>query len=116
MPGVPREFAEHSLHVKPDAKPVKQPLHRFAEERRRAIGEEIARLLAAGFIMEVYHPDWLVNPVLVLKKNKMWCMCIDYTSLNKACPKDPFALPRIDQVIDSTAGCELLSFLDAYSG
>ena len=43
-------------------------------------------------------------------------MCIDYTSLNKACPKDPFALPRIDQVIDSTAGCELLSFLDAYSG
>ena len=43
-------------------------------------------------------------------------MCIDYTSLNKACPKDPFALPRIDQVIDSTAGCELLCFLDAYSG
>jgi hypothetical protein len=43
-------------------------------------------------------------------------MCIDYTSLNKACPKDPFALPRIDQVIDSTAGCDLLSFLDAYSG
>jgi hypothetical protein len=43
-------------------------------------------------------------------------MCIDYTSLNKACPKDPFALPRIDQVINSTAGCDLLSFLDAYSG
>ena len=56
------------------------------------------------------------TPVLVLKKNKTWRMCIDYTSLNKACPKDSFALPRIDQVIDSTAGCELLSFLDAYSG
>ena len=66
--------------------------------------------------MEVFFPEWLANPVLVLKKNKQWCMCIDYTSLNKACPKDPFALPRIDQVIDSTAGCELLSFLDAYSG
>ena len=116
MPGVPREFAEHQLHVKPDAKPVKQPLRRFAEERRKAIGDEIVRLLAAGFIMEVFHPDWLANPVLVLKKNKDWRMCIDYTSLNKACPKDPFALPRIDQVIDSTAGCELLSFLDAYSG
>ena len=116
MPGVPREFAEHALHVRPDAKPVKQPLRRFAEDRRKAIGEEIARLLAAGFIMEVFHPDWLANPVLVLKKNKTWRMCIDYTSLNKACPKDPFALPRIDQVIDSTAGCELLSFLDAYSG
>ena len=66
--------------------------------------------------MEVYHPDWLSNPILVLKKNGKWRMCIDYTSLNKACPKDPFALPRIDQVIDSTAGCDLLSLLDAYSG
>ena len=66
--------------------------------------------------MEVIHPTYLVNPVLVLKKNDTWCMCIDYTNLNRACPKDPFALPRIDQVIDSVAGSELLCFLDAYSG
>ena len=66
--------------------------------------------------MEVFFPEWLANPVLVLNKNNKWRMCIDYTSLNKACPKDPFALHRIDQVIDSTAGCELLSFSDAYSG
>ena len=65
------------------------------------IGEEIARLLAAGFIKEVEHTEWLANPVKVEKKNKKWRMCIDYTHLNKACPKDPFALPRIDQVIDS---------------
>jgi hypothetical protein len=65
--------------------------------------------------MEVFYRDWLANLVLVLKKNNTWRMCIDYTSLNKACPKDPFTLPRIDQVIDSTAGCDLLSFLDAYS-
>jgi hypothetical protein len=116
MPGVPRELAEHSLNVRPDAKPIKQLLRRFAEEKRKAIGEEIARLLAAGFIMEVFYPDWLANLVLVLKKKNTWCMCIDYTSLNKACPEDPFVLPRIDQVIDSTAGCDLLSFLDAYSG
>jgi hypothetical protein len=96
MPGVPRELAEHSLHVRPDAKPVKQSLRRFAEEKR-TIGEEITRLLAEGFIMEVFHPEWLANPVLVLKKNKTWRMCVDYTSLNKACPKDPFALPRIDK-------------------
>jgi hypothetical protein len=115
MPGVLKELAEHSLHVRPDAKPVKQPLRCFAEEKRKVIGEEIARLLVAGFIMEVFYPDWLANPVLVLKKNNSWRMCIDYTSLNKACPKDPFALPRIDQVIDSTPGCDLLSFLDAYS-
>ena len=55
MPGVPREFAEHSLHVKPGMKPVRQALRRFTEERRKAIGEEIARLLEAGFIMEVFH-------------------------------------------------------------
>ena len=70
MPGVPRKFVEHFLHVRADAKLVKQPLCRFSEEKRRTIGEEIARLLAAGFIMEVFHPEWLANPVLVLKKNK----------------------------------------------
>jgi hypothetical protein len=57
MPGVPRELAEHSLHVRPDAKPVKQPLRLFAKEKRKAIGEEITRLLVAGFIMEVFYPD-----------------------------------------------------------
>ena len=66
--------------------------------------------------MEGFFPEWLAIPLLVLQKNNKWRMYIDYTSVNKACPKDPFALPRIDQVIDSTAGCELLSFLDAYSG
>jgi hypothetical protein len=116
MLGVPRELAEHSLHVRQDAKPVKQLLRRFAEGKRKAIGEEIARLLTAGFIMEVFYPDWLANPVLVLKKNNTWRMRIDYTTLNKACPKDPYALPCIDQVIDSTAGYDLMSFLDAYSG
>jgi hypothetical protein len=116
MPGVPRELAEHSLHVWPDAKPVKQPLWCFVEEKRKAIGEEIAWLLTIGFIMEVFYQDWLANPVLVLKNNNTWRMCNDYTSLNKACPKDPFVLQCIDQVIDSTAGSDLLSFLDAYSG
>src|SRR3954471_2879167 len=116
MPGVPRELAEHKLHVRPGSKPVKQPLRLFSEDKRREIGEEIAKLQAAGFIMEVFFPEWLANPVLVMKNNKTWRMCIDYTCLNKACPKDPFALPRIDQVIDSTAGYELLSFLDATAG
>jgi hypothetical protein len=91
-------------------------LRRFDEEKHRAIGEEIHKLLAAGFIKEVFHPEWLVNPVLVKKKNGKWRMCVDYTSLNKACPKHPFPLPHIDQIVDSTSGCEALSFLDAYSG
>jgi hypothetical protein len=77
---------------------------------------ELWKLLEAGFIKEVFHPTWLANPVLVKKKNGKWRMCVDYTSLNKACPKVPFPLPRIDQIVDSTVGCELLCFLDAYSG
>ena len=85
MPGVPRELAEHTLNVDPKFKPVRQFLRRFNEERRKAIGEEVARLLAAGFIVEVFHPEWLANPVLVLKKNGTWRMCVDYTDLNKAC-------------------------------
>jgi hypothetical protein len=78
--------------------------------------EELTRLLATRFIKEVQPPDWIVNPVLVLKKNRKWQMCMDYTSLNKVCPKDPLPILLIDQVIDLTPGCELLSFLDAYSG
>ena len=68
MPGVPTDFAEHKLHVRPDVKPVRQPLRRLSEEKRRVVGEEIARLLAAGFIMEVFFPEWLANPVLALQK------------------------------------------------
>jgi len=79
--------------------------------------KELAKLLAAGFIKEVHHPEWLANLVLVKKKNNSdWRMCVDYTDLNKHCPKDPFGLPRIDQVIDSIAGCTLHSFLYCYSG
>jgi ribonuclease HI len=95
---------------------VKQHLRRFDEEKRRAIGEEVHKLMAAGFIKEVFHPEWLANPVLVKKKGGKWRMCVDYTSLNKACPKVPYPLPHIDQIVDSTARCEILSFLDAYSG
>ena len=116
MSGIPREVAEHTLHLILGLKPTKQRQHRFDDERRRAIGEEIAKLLAAGFIREVFHSDGLTNPVLVKKKTEKWRMCVDYSGLNKACPKDHFPLPRIDQIVDSTSSCEILSFLDAYLG
>ena len=96
MPGIPQEVAEHTLRLALGSKPTKQCLRRFDDERRRAIGEEIAKLLVAGFIRVVFHSDWLANPVLVKKKTKKWRMCLDYTGLNKACPKDHFPLPRID--------------------
>jgi hypothetical protein len=116
MSGVLGELIEHELHLEPKAKPVKQRLRRFAQYKNDVIKREIARLLDVDFIMEVYHPDWLTNPVLIPKKNKYWRMCVDYTDLNKACKKDPLGLPRIDQVVDSTVGCILLNFLDFYSG
>ena len=90
MPGIPRELAEHELRILPGSKLVQQRLCHFDDERRRAIGEEIAKLLAAGFIKEVYHSGWLSNPVLVRKKTGQWRMCVDYTGLNKACPQRPF--------------------------
>ena len=68
----------------------------IAQDRKEAIRVEVTRLLAAGFIREVGHLDWLANPVLVKKKNGEWRMCVDYTDLNKHSPKDPFPLPCID--------------------
>jgi hypothetical protein len=117
MPGVLKELIEHCLKVNPKTTPKKQRLRRFAPDKREAIKKKLAKLLAASFIKEVYYPEWLANPVLILEKNNNeWGMCVEYTDLNKHCPKDPFMLPRIDQVINSTTGCGLLSFLNCYSG
>jgi len=85
MPGIPTEVAEHSLEIQAGSKLVKQRLRCFDVEKCKIIGEEIHKLLMAGFIKEVHHPDWLANPVLVKKKNGKVRMCVDYTSLNKAC-------------------------------
>jgi hypothetical protein len=115
--GVPRNLIEHSLNVDPKATPKRQHLRRFADDQRDAIKKELSKLLAVGFIREVFHHKWLANPILIRKKKcNEWRMSVDYANLNKHCPKDPFGLPRIDQVIDSTSGCDLLCFLDYYFG
>jgi hypothetical protein len=89
----------------------------LSEPRAEAVGVEVNRLLDADFIREIKESEWLANTVLVPKKDTdILRMCVDFTSLNKQCPKDHFPLPRIDQIIDSTAGCEKLCFLNAYSG
>jgi hypothetical protein len=117
MPGIPRELTEHELKIFPNTKPIKQSMHRYNPEKTRSIGEERNRLLKAKFIREIKEATWLSPPVMVEKKDtKIYKMCIDFMTLNKHCPKDYFLLPRIDQIINSTAGCERLSFLDAYSG
>ena len=72
-------------------------------------------MMAAKFIREVYYPDWLANVVMVKKANGKWRMCVDFIDLNKASPKDSYPLSRIDQLVDSTTGHKLLSFMDAFS-
>jgi hypothetical protein len=116
MPGISTEVMVHKLNVNPSMHPVKQNRQVFALERNAAVMAKVDKLLTAGFIREVYYPEWLANVVMVKKSNEKWRMCVDFKDLNKACPKDSYPLPRIDQLVDSTAGHKLLSFMDAFSG
>jgi hypothetical protein len=93
MPGISREVIEHKLDIDLAFKPIKQKERRHTSERRETIRLEVNKLLEAGFIRPVDYPSWLANPVLVEKPHKSWRMCIDYTSLNKACPKDEYPCP-----------------------
>jgi hypothetical protein len=97
MLGIPRELAKHALNVDPKAKPVQQTLHRFLVPKRKAINKEVNRLRKAGFIRELKEAKSVANPVMVPKKDTtVLRMCIDFTSLNKHCPKDHCPLSRID--------------------
>ena len=116
MPGINPDLITHKLNVDPSRKTVKQKKRNFAPERQEAIKLEVEKLLEAGFIKEIQFPEWLANPVMVKKSNGKWRMCVDFTDLNDACPKDCFPLPRIDALIDATAGHEMLSFMDGFSG
>jgi hypothetical protein len=116
MPGIPREVIEHHLALCPQAHPVKKKTRKQAQEKQDFIVQEIEKLKKAKLIREVAHPTWIANPVVVPKSNGSGRLCVDFTSINKACPKDPYPLPRVDQIIDSTAGCDLLCFLDIFSG
>ncbi|KAJ9567722.1 hypothetical protein OSB04_003688 [Centaurea solstitialis] len=89
---------------------------KFAPECNKVINDEVDNLLKTGKIREVKYPKWLANVVVVQKKNGKWRVYIDFTDLNKACPKDHFPLPHIDAMVDATAGHEMLTFMDAYSG
>ena len=103
MLGIDPSIITHHLNVYPSSKPVLQKKRVFAPEQDNAINEEVQKLTTSKFIQEVYYPDWLANVVMVKKASGKWRMCIDFTDLNKACPKDSYPLPRIDQLVDSTA-------------
>ena len=114
MPGISLKVIEHKLNVNLEKKSIQQKRSVFAPERNRAITDEVNKLLSTGFIREVYYPKWLTNVVLVKKANGKWRICVDFTNLNKVCPKDSFPLSRIDQLVDSTAGHKLLTFMETF--
>uniref|UniRef100_A0A2N9ESA7 RNase H type-1 domain-containing protein n=1 Tax=Fagus sylvatica TaxID=28930 RepID=A0A2N9ESA7_FAGSY len=114
--GVDPNYIEHQLNTDPHSKPVQQRARRSAPVHAEAVQKEVERLLQAGAIREIQYPTWLSNTVVVKKKNGKWRVCVDFTNLNQACPKDPFPLPKIDQLVDATAGHDRMSFLDAFQG
>jgi hypothetical protein len=95
---VSKSIIEHRLQVNPSARPKKQKLCRTSDENVAVAKSEVQRLLDAGFIREIQYSSWLANFVMVKEKNVKWRMCIDFTNLNKCCPKDDFLLLRIDKM------------------
>ncbi|GKU98082.1 hypothetical protein SLEP1_g11132 [Rubroshorea leprosula] len=116
MPGIPKSVSQHKLSTNSLKKPVAQKRRLFGGERLQAIKEEVEKLLQAGFVRKVDYCEWVANPVLVKKANGKWQMCINYTNLNHACPKDCYPMPSIDRLVEAVSGNERLSLLDAYSG
>jgi hypothetical protein len=114
--GVNRDVIEHTLNVDPSFRPRKQRLRKMSDDKSEGARNKVKRLLSVGVIREVTYPEWLANTVMVKKANGKWRMCIDFTDLNKACPKDEFPLQRIDSLVDTAASSELMSLLDCYSG
>ena len=115
-PGIDPSFICHHLNVNPSITPKRQPPRRLSKGHAEAVRNEVTKLKQAGAIKEVFYPQWLANTVVVKKKTGKWCVCVDFTDLNKACPKDPFPMPQINQLVDTTVGHPRMNFLDAFQG
>ena len=89
-PGINPNFICHHLNVNPSATPKKQLPRRPSKEHADAITDEVRKLKQADAIKEVFYPKWLANIVIVKKESGKWHVCVDFTDLNKVCPKDPF--------------------------
>ncbi|XP_030937501.1 uncharacterized protein LOC115962766 [Quercus lobata] len=115
-PRVDPSFICHHLNVNPSATPKKQPPQGSSKDHTNSVKDEVMKLKQAGAIKEEFYPKWLANIVVVKKKNGKWRVCVDFTDLNKACPKDHFPMPQIDQLMDATVGHPQISFLDTFKG
>ena len=115
-PGVDLNFICHHLNINPSITPKKQHPRCSSRDHSDDVKDKVTKLKQARAIKEVFYLEWLANTVVVKKKNGKWQVCVDFTDLNKACPKDLFPMPRIDQLVDATVGHPRMSFLDAFQG
>ncbi|GAA0153494.1 hypothetical protein LIER_11717 [Lithospermum erythrorhizon] len=116
MLGIDTSVALHKLHVDSMYVPIKQKQRTFNDEKNQVVRTEVEFLLKADAIRELQFPKWIANVVLVKKPNGTWGMCTDFTSLNKACPKDFYHLPCLARLVDGSAGHEIFDFMDASRG
>ena len=116
VPRVDPKFIVHRLNVDPSFPPKKQKPRRSAKEHVKTVKLEVKRLKEAAAIKEVFFPEWLVNTMVVRKKNGKWRVCVDFNDLHRACPKDSFPIPKINQLVDATYGHSRMSFLDTFQG
>ncbi|KAL0401375.1 UNVERIFIED_CONTAM: Pro-Pol polyprotein, partial [Sesamum latifolium] len=116
LEGIDPQVITHHLNIDPNCKPVKQKKRHFGPEKDKIIQAESKQVDGCRTYRRIQFPEWLSNVVLVPKPGGKWRMCIDFRDLNKACPKDFYPLPRIDQLVDSKSDCELLSMMDASQG
>nr|GEW73098.1 reverse transcriptase domain-containing protein [Tanacetum cinerariifolium] len=116
MTGVSRSIAKHRLNVREGCPPIRQKRRGQAPDRNKAIQKEVSKPVEAKIMREVHYHDWISNPVMVKKHDGSWRMCVDFTDLNKSCPKDCYPLPKIDWNVESLCGYPFKCFLDAYKG
>ena len=115
-PRVDPSFICHHLNINPSVIPRKQPPRHSSKDHSDAVKNKVIKLKQARAIKEVFYPEWLANTVVVKKKNGKRWVCVEFTYLNKTCPKDPFPMPQIDQLVDAIVGHPQMSFLDAFQG
>lgn len=115
-PGVDPSFNCHYLNVNPSVTPKKHPPRHSSKDHSDVVKDEVMKLKQAGAIKEIFYPEWLANIVVMKKKNRKWRVCVDFIDQNKTCPKDPFPMSRIDQLVDATVGHPRMSFLHAFQG
>ncbi|XP_028120239.1 uncharacterized protein LOC114317675 [Camellia sinensis] len=116
MPGIDLSFITHRLGIESQFRSFRQKQCIFHPKRNSLIVVELDKLLKAQFIRNVDYPRWLSNVILVRKNNGEWRLCVDYSALNQAYPKDSYSLPRIYLLVNATLGHQILSFMDGFSG